>query len=304
MPNGGPDEIAQRLLLKPYTEAGGLKLVVVPWESGSPESQKTPAPDLVLANGPQLAAGCKAQSLNRLDWGRLNRDRYQPGAVSDCGVGAYQETTVLAWDPAKLSTPPNWGDFWDVARHPGRRGLQRTARTTLEIALLADGVAPNDLYRTLRTPEGQDRAFRKLDQLKPYVIWWDKPAEAAQALATGKVLLTAAPAAAVLKLETEKRHFGVQWNASLASWQSWAVPHDSAQPEAAALALLVAGDLARQAGFAAATLEAPSARDAFALLPPAPLLQAAAGAGLAVDDGFWAEEGEKLESRFTVWLSK
>ncbi len=304
MPSGGPDEVAQRLLLKPYTEAGGLKVVVLPWDNGSLESLKTPSPDLVLATGAQLAAGCKAQSFNRLDWGRLNRDRYQPGAVSDCGVGVYQETTVLAWDPAKLSTPPNWGDFWDVARHPGRRGLQRAARTTVEIALLADGVAPGDLYRTMRTPDGLDRAFRKLDQLKPYVIWWDKPAEAAQALATGKVLLTAAPAAAVLKLETDKRHFGVQWNASLASWHSWAVPHDTARPEAVALALLVAGDLARQAGFAAATLEAPSARDAFALLPAMPMLQAGPGVGVAVDDGFWAEDGEKLEARFAAWLGK
>ena len=30
------------------------------------------------------------------------------------------------------------------------------------MALLADGVAPGDVYKTLATPEGLDRAFAKL----------------------------------------------------------------------------------------------------------------------------------------------
>jgi putative spermidine/putrescine transport system substrate-binding protein len=261
-------------------------------------------PDLVLAPGPLLTAGCKAQLFNKLDWGRLDRDRYQQSAVSDCGVGAYQLTTVLAWDLDKLPAAPNWGDFWDVARHPGRRGLQRTARGSLEIALLADGVSPGDVYRTLRSQEGQDRAFRRLDQLKPYVIWWDKPADAAQLLATGKVLLTAVPASAVLKLQNAKRHFGVQWSGSLATWLSWSVPHDAPKPGASALALLVAGDLARQANFATATLDAPASRDALALLPATPALQAPATDAFSFDESFWAENGDKLEARFAAWLAK
>ena len=67
---------------------------------------------------------------------------------------------------------PGWADFWDVAKYPGKRGLRRSAETNLEFALLADGVAPGDVYKTLRTSEGVDRAFRKLDQLKPYIVWW------------------------------------------------------------------------------------------------------------------------------------
>lgn len=303
MPANAPSDVVQRLLLRPYSDASGVAISTPPWD-GSPDTLKKLTPDLVLAPGPLLTAGCKAQLFNKLDWGRLDRDRYQQSAVSDCGVGAYQLTTVLAWDLDKLPAAPNWGDFWDVARHPGRRGLQRTARGSLEIALLADGVSPGDVYRTLRSQEGQDRAFRRLDQLKPYVIWWDKPADAAQLLATGKVLLTAVPASAVLKLQNAKRHFGVQWSGSLATWLSWSVPHDAPKPGASALALLVAGDLARQANFATATLNAPASRDALALLPATPALQAPATDAFSFDESFWAENGDKLEARFAAWLAK
>jgi putative spermidine/putrescine transport system substrate-binding protein len=37
----------------------------------------------------------------------------------------------------------------------------------LEIALLADGVAPDKLY-----PLDLDRAFKKLDTIKKNTIWW------------------------------------------------------------------------------------------------------------------------------------
>ncbi len=302
LPGGAPVEAIERWLLRPYGEASRVPIATPTWDGGL-DSLKKLAPDLVLTNGPLLAAGCKAQLFNKLDWARLDRDRYQQAAISDCGVGAFQVTTVLAWDSDKLPGAPNWGDFWDVARHPGRRGLQRTARGSLEIALLADGVSPGDVYRTLRSPEGLDRAFRKLDQLKPYLIWWDKPADAAQLLATGKVLLTAVPASAALKLQNAKRHFGVQWTGSLATWFSWAVPHDAPRPNASALALLVAGDLARQASFAEATLEAPASHDALALLPATPPLQAPPNDALAFDEGFWADNGDRLEARFTSWLA-
>jgi putative spermidine/putrescine transport system substrate-binding protein len=303
LPPTAQADSVQHFLLKPYAEAGGLPLATPAWDGASLDTLKPLAPDLLLLAGPLLTTGCKSGALNHLDWNRLGRDRYQPAAITDCGAGAYQETMLLAWDPEKLQAPPNWGDFWDVARHPGRRGLPRTARNTLEIALLADGVAPNDLYRTLRTQDGQDRAFRKLDQLKPYVIWWDKPAEAAQLLATGKVLLTAAPAAAVLKAENAKRHFGLQWNASLSAWRSWAVPKDAAHAGQAALALLIAADPARQSNFAQATAEGPAARDALPLLPPT-LQLAPTTAGIATDETFWAENAEKLEPRFLAWQSK
>lgn len=37
---------------------------------------------------------------------------------------------------------------------------------------MADGVAPKDVYGVLATKEGQDRAFKKLDEIKSSIQWW------------------------------------------------------------------------------------------------------------------------------------
>jgi putative spermidine/putrescine transport system substrate-binding protein len=188
--------------------------------------------------------------------------------------------------------------------------LQKTARGNLEIALMADGVSPGDVYRTLRSNDGVDRAFRKLDQLKPYVEWWDKPGQPAQSLASGKVLLTTAPAAGIAQADaTQHRHFAVQWGGSLYEVISLAVAHGTPHATGAMDALTVAFDIARQALFAEATGLGPGVKDAVALLPAeakaaSPALPANLQPGLPIDEGFWADNHDKLEARFAAWLAK
>ena len=291
-----------RLLLKPYADATQTALAAPVWTGSDLDGLKALAADLVLVDGEQLAVGCRSGQFRKLDWGHLNRDRYV--VAGDCGAGAYLAATALAWDRDKFTTAPVWADFWDVVRHPGRRGLQRTARGTLEIALLADGVAVGDIYRTLRGADGLDRAFRKLDQLKPYIQWWDTPSQPGQWLAAGKVLLTSAPAEMVpAAAAAGHKHLAVQWTASLTRGMSFALPQNAPDPAAGAIALAIAGDPARQAMLTSATGLGPAVKDAADLLPAGPRPDNAAGA-LMMDDGFWAENRAKLEQRFAAWLAK
>jgi putative spermidine/putrescine transport system substrate-binding protein len=313
LPPGSPHESVVKLLLKPYAEATGTVLGQPVWDGSQDGLKKLAAGhgfDLALLDGPLLAALCRAQLVQKLDWGALGRDRFVAGAASDCGAGAYLATTVLAWDRDKLQGTPDWADFWDVTRHPGRRGLHRGARGNLEIALMADGVAPADVYRVLRSAEGVDRAFRKLDQLKPYILWWDQPAQPAQMLASAKVLMTSAPVSFLPEPQgTSPAHVGVQWAGSLGEVEAWAVPKDAPHPEAALMAIGLAADPARQAEFARATRLGPATKPGLSLLPEAvrahsPSLPANLGAGLAIDEGFWLDAGEKLDARFSAWIGK
>jgi putative spermidine/putrescine transport system substrate-binding protein len=299
-----------RVLLKPYAEATGTVLATPPWDGAAATLQKLLADhavDLVLLGGTQLADLCRAGALQKLDWPALGRDRFLPGTTSDCGAGAYVSATVLVWDRDKLAGVPGWGDFWDVAKHPGRRGLRRAARGNLEIALLADGVALGNVYQTLRSNDGVDRAFRKLDQLKPYVLWWDEPAQPGQMLAGSKVLLTSAPSNAVPG--GPKLKLGVQWAGGLEEVTSWAVPAQPSHPRAAAASLVVATDPARLANFAKATGLGPPTKAAIAMLPAdlrpqSPTASTNQQSVLAIDEAFWAENGDKLEARFAAWIGK
>jgi putative spermidine/putrescine transport system substrate-binding protein len=308
--SGPSRDAAQKWLLKAYADATGTDMVAPAWD-GSLDGLKKLADDhkvdLSLVDGPTLAAGCHGQMLVKLDWSSLGRDRFLPQAASDCGAGAYISATVLAWDRDKLQASPGWADFWDIAKHPGRRGLKKCARGNLEIALLADGVSVGDIYRTLRSSDGVDRAFRKLDQLKPYIEWWDQPTQPAQALASAKVLLTSAPAAALPM--GSKSHIGLQWIGSLGEVASWAIVRGATHPRGALAAIGVATDPARQAIFAKATNLGPSTRPGLALLPADqraqdPALPANIQAGLPIDEGFWLDNGDKLEARFAAWLAK
>ena len=40
------------------------------------------------------------------------------------------------------------------------------------MALLADGVAPQDVYETLERDAGAGARLHKLDSLKPDLVWW------------------------------------------------------------------------------------------------------------------------------------
>ena len=300
---------------KPFTAAFGKPLQVLDWTGGlgvlrSRIEGGANDWDVVLVAADELLAGCDDGLFEKLNWAAIGgRDHYIPQASSDCGVGAAIGSVVLAWDRDKFPATPTWADFWDVARYPGKRGLRRTARSNLEIALLADGVAPGDVYRLLRTDDGVDRAFRKLDQIKPYLVWWTPDAQAAQLLGSGEVLLSSADNASVTQADRiQKRHFGLQWAGSLYSIRSWIIMKGSPNIVDALKLLAFAGDPARQAMFASAVPYGPVAKgatdqmaaDALAVSPAAPAnLQNA----LQVDEQFWRDNGDKLNQRFDAWLA-
>lgn len=63
--------------------------------------------------------------------------------------------------------PQTWADFFDVEKFPGKRCLMGGSVETYTpflIALMADGVAPADLY-----PVDFDRALAKLAELRPHI---------------------------------------------------------------------------------------------------------------------------------------
>jgi putative spermidine/putrescine transport system substrate-binding protein len=179
----------------------------------------------------------------------------------------------------------------------------------LEIALIADGVAPGDVYRTLRTDDGVDRAFRKLEQIKPYLVWWKSPAQAPKLLASGDVLLSTAPSDRVGAIERGPlRHFGTQPTGGFYEVESWAMLKASPNQADAAKLLTAMGDPAAQNRFTAATGLGGMAKgvtdgmppDQFAASPSNPALLTSA---LQIDEQFWHDNADRLDERFDAWLA-
>src|SRR5690606_21264159 len=89
---------------------------------------------------------------------------------------------------------------------------------------MADGVAPGDVYKTLSTPEGVDRAFAKLDQLKPDIQWWEAGAQPPQMLAAGDVSMSTAYNGRIDAANREGQPLKVVWNESIYDLDYWVIP--------------------------------------------------------------------------------
>lgn len=83
-------------------------------------------------------------------------DFYPEALASECGVGvifwsviyAYNTETVQGGDPATIA------DFFDLDTFPGKRAMRKRPQVNLEWALLADGVAADQVYEVLATDAG------------------------------------------------------------------------------------------------------------------------------------------------------
>jgi putative spermidine/putrescine transport system substrate-binding protein len=130
------------------------------------------------------------------------------------GISVYGVVMAYRADKFPKDGPRDWRDFWNVKDFPGRRALFREPDGLLEQALMADGVAPHDLY-----PLDIDRAFRSLDRIKPHVnVWWSTGAQITQLLQNGEVDMAgtwagpayaAAGAGAPVKLTWKQGSYGV-----------------------------------------------------------------------------------------------
>jgi putative spermidine/putrescine transport system substrate-binding protein len=130
-------------------------------------------------------------------------------------------------DVFKGEKPKNWGDFWDVKKFPGPRALGAPigagAYGTLEIALLADGVPLDKLY-----PIDVDRAFRKLEQIKPHVVkWYTTAVQPQQLLVDKEAVMVAALSARTFILKEKGAPIDFVWNQAMAFPMFLAIPKGS-----------------------------------------------------------------------------
>jgi putative spermidine/putrescine transport system substrate-binding protein len=141
---------------RPFREATGIDVKSFSYDGQTTELEKMAKTgktvwDVIQVESRTLELGCKQGLFEKLDSTKIgNLGDFIPGAVSECGVGIFAWSTALAYDASKVNgAPSSWADFWDVKKYPGKRGLRRSGKYTLEIGLLADGVAPADVYKVL-----------------------------------------------------------------------------------------------------------------------------------------------------------
>lgn len=260
-----------------------------------------------------LYRGCSEGLFEQIDWSKLNIGKesdYVEGSLSDCGAGFFIWSVVLAYDADKFKTPPkDWKDFWDVKKFPGKRALRKNPILALEAALLADGVEPTDIYTVLATPEGVDRAFKKLDEIKPYIQWWESGSQPMQWLISGNVVMTSAYNGRVYDAQKEGKPVGIVWNDSFYDMDSFAIVKGTKNKESAErfIELVMRPEnqkiYSEVAGYGFSNQKTAALLDKKTLdhLSTAPEHMKNAH---KLDPDFWIDHGEILQQRFNIWASE
>lgn len=315
---GGNYQDAQReIYFKPFSDKIGKPVLDEAWDGGFGVLQAkvkagTPNWDVVQVEAEELALGCADGLYEKIDWDKMGgKDAFIPSAVNDCGVGAIVWSTAIAYDGAKLAEgPKSWADFWDTNKIPGKRSLRKGPKYTLEFALLADGVKTEEVYDVLATAEGVDRAFKKLDELRPNIVWWESGAQPLQLLASGEVVMASAYNGRITGINrTEKRDFRVVWPGSIYAVDSWVVLKDAENKDVGQDFIAFASDAERQAKlpqFVAYGLPNKKAADMVSaeLQAELPTTPANMTDAISLDVDFWIDNSEALTQRFNAWLAQ
>lgn len=269
--------------------------------------------DLAAFESPQVIQGCDEGTFVPLDWPALGgREHQLDYAAHDCGIASDVWATVLAYDADKLKDPPkSWADFWDVERWPGKRSAYKDARIMIEVALAADGVPLDKIYEVLATPEGMDRAFAKLEQLKPHIIWAETPADGMQRLLAGDVVMAVNFNARVTGAARDnQRNLAIAWPAGFwVGTDYWVQIANGPNPEAAQKWLAFYARPETQAELVKYLSYGVPTKGAYELMPAEiraqlPTAPDRAQWAASYSDEFWVDRQAAATERFNAWASR
>ena len=242
---------------------------------------------------------------------------FLPGSLGECFIPQIVYSTVLTFNTELFpedAQPDSIKALFDVENFPGRRALQDRPGTNLEWALYADGVAPEDIYDVLATPEGQDRAFAKLDTIKDHIVFWTEGAQAPQLLADGEVVMATGYNGRMFDAaEVEGQPFQIIWDGQVVEWDGWVVPADGPNIDAVMDYLYFATDTQRLADQARFISYGPARASSAGLVGEHADLGIDMNAHMPtnpdnyfspiiLDNDFWTDYGDELRERFANWM--
>ena len=226
---GGSYTAAQdAAFFKPFTAATGIAIrTVTPVSYARIKAQVQSGNyefDMTSINSMLWLRGSREGLAEPIDWTIVQKGTLPDEAIvaDGHGVAFCIQGTNLCYRSDKFpgGGPTSWADFWDVRKFPGNRSLCiGDAPRTCIYALLADGVPRDRLY-----PLDFDRAFRKLDQIKPHIkVWWREGNQSQQLIRDGEVDMMSIWNARGTELKEQGVPVEVVWNGAVRSSSTWCV---------------------------------------------------------------------------------
>ena len=328
---GSYAEACRRAVFEPFTAETGIEVRIESFNGGLAQVRAQVETgnvhwDIVDLEFADLVLGCDEGLLELIDVdeapaapdGTPAREDYFEGTFSECGGGGLYYSSVVAYNREGFAgaKPSTLEDFFDLEKFPGRRGMRRTPVVNLEFALMADGVPPEEVFATLSTPEGVDRAFRKLDTIKDQVVWWEAGAQPPQMLADREVALSTAFNGRIFNAQVvEQQPFEIVWDGQVLDYGQFAIVAGTPNLEAAKEFLLFASRVESMAEIGRYIAYSPTRRSGIELvsthfetgvemLPHMPSAPENLVRALRNEPEWWTDHAEEMTERFSAWLAR
>ncbi|WP_146115203.1 ABC transporter substrate-binding protein [Microbacterium sp. MYb66] len=230
---GSYEESIRAAVFDPFSEETGIEILYDTDGSNVAKLAETIAagattPDLVDTESRTLAQFMAGDLLQPLDMDELDvSDVASQDTINEYSVPWYQFSRNLFWnaDAFPDGGPETWAEVWDVEKYPGTRSFPTYPTGVLEVALLADGVAVDDLY-----PLDIDRAFAKLEEIKPNALFGGQEDVA---IAQGEVVAGLYTLGRIRDIQSGGANIEYSWNGAVVSVQSLTIPKNAANPDQA-----------------------------------------------------------------------
>ncbi len=298
-------DVVQKVIVDPFTKETGIAVTI--------------------ANGPDLAKAKAQVQTGNLEWDVL--DGSGGPLLNAAAEGLFEELDTkiiktsdlvaratphcmpfliyaggIAYDPKRTMSPAKtFADLWDDQKHPGKIGLRTRVSETLELALLADGVSPANLY-----PLDVDRAFAALDKVKPRVAKWiDQTPQTISLLTAGEIDYSYTYNGRVATAKKEGLSVDFSTDQALLLTQYYSVLKGSKRREQAMRYIEFACRPDIQANLAKAYASVPVRPGVLETLPDdvrAVLPSPTDPKMVLVKEEFWADKFLQLDRRFKEWL--
>jgi putative spermidine/putrescine transport system substrate-binding protein len=179
--------------------------------------------DMTEIGGQDAIRATQMNLVEKIDDKIVDRSKYPEKVRTPYVFASSVYTTIIGYrtDVFKNgSQPKSWADWWDVKKFPGARSMRNHPTDNLEFALLADGVPKDKIY-----PIDFDRAFKKLDQIKPHVsVWWSTGQQPAQLLLDKEVVLATGWNGRFYDLIKKGGPIAIEWNEGALKQGSFVIP--------------------------------------------------------------------------------
>jgi putative spermidine/putrescine transport system substrate-binding protein len=163
-----------RGFIEPFESATGIKVTLLPTQDiaktkAAIQAGDTPPVDISDGDFRAVAGLSASDLLEPIDytaWDEATLSQVPAKFRQQYAIGWARTAFGICWDsktfPDDGLQPAGWADFWNTTKFPGKRAmLAWNADPFPEGPLLADGVAPADLY-----PLDIDKSLAKLRELK------------------------------------------------------------------------------------------------------------------------------------------